>query len=186
MSIQEQLDQGANERVTSRAVHRRAQIVNGLLYGFSFLCLVLFVAISSSLYTDLQHQREARGLENAQSDLITCSRANYQDARDKLQDQLILDLVVVKGLKEGEPTKERTAVFEAANEQLGFRLKTQPPAGAVLLERWRGNPVSESVRRQRAVDAAGPVARAQARDRGDFVKLPVNCDRLPSQRPFTR
>lgn len=186
LTVQEQLDQATRERAVLKAAHKRAQIVNGVLYGLSFLSLILSVAIGTYLYGALQDQREARNLENAQSDLINCSRSNYQDARDKLQDQLILDLVVVRGLKEGEPTEERTAVFIAAKKQLGFRLKTQPPTGAVLLERWRGNPVSESVRRQQAMDAAGPVARAKARDRGDYVKLPVNCDELPSQRPFTR
>ncbi len=178
MSVQGQLDQAARERAVLKAAHKRAQIVNGVLYGFTFLLLALGV----SLYSHLQENREQRVVESAQSDLITCSRANYQDVRDRLQDGLLLDLLTASR----KPPKVQARVFNAGEEQLAFRLKNQPPSVATLLERWRGNPVSEEVLKQRQMDAAGPQARAEARERGDFIKPPVDCDTLPSQRPFKR
>ena len=154
---------------------RRLPYVNLVLVGVSLL-------LSVYLFSTVQSQREARTIENAQSELITCSRANYQDIRDKLQDQLLLDLLTASRKSE----KVQAEVFGAGEAQLRFRLKNQPPSVPDLLIRWRGNPVPKWVVKQREKEAAGPQARAEARDRGDFVKPPVDCDELPSQRPFKR
>jgi hypothetical protein len=170
--------------------------VNTLLASFAILLAGLVYADGLEADRHIQDSRQTRIEETAYADLVNCSRGNYQDARDKLQDQLLLDLVtgtLPARREDGRPQverpralDERRALFVAAINQLEQRLEKQPPSVPALLERWRGNPVSERIEHERERDAAGSVARAEARDRDDRIELPVNCDKLASQRPFTR
>lgn len=180
----------AKERSELRARLRRDRIKSTVLYALAFGGVVLSVGALGWVYSlgdqntrviaHVQESRKERIEEVAFADLVICSRGNYQDARDKLQDQAFLDLVSVPPAD----TPERRTLFSAVRKQLTFRLRTQPPSVSALLKRWRGNPVPKDVEQQREREAAGPVARAQARDRNDRIRLPVNCDDLASQRPF--
>jgi hypothetical protein len=191
--LDEEFESVATERSELRAKLRRDRIVSTVLYAMAFVGIVLSVGALAQVYSlgeqntqliaHVQDQREQRVREQAEADLVICARGNYQDARDKLQDQLLRDLVAVPP----GASEERRTLFAAAVKQLERRLATQPPSIADLLKRWRGNPVSDRVEREREREAAGSVARAEARDRDDRIQLPVDCDELPSQRrPFSR
>lgn len=158
----------------------------------SILLASLAILLSGLVYAgglrgdrDIQAARKERVEEQAFADLVICARGNYQDARDKLQDQLLLDLVSVPP----DAIEKRRVLFRAAARQLGRRLAEEPPDLDELITRWRGDlPVGRAgARRTRSRErgAMGSVARAEARDRGDRPTPSTDCSRLPSQRPFS-